>query len=203
VRERPDFVAASVAVWVDRGYDREFASDGRSRYGFYLRERPGWFADLDPGEPECAEGDRVRFAQAAWTIANGPIMAPPLVLTHPRVLSVTAQGDEWDWGHLLVTVELVSALPACLGGVLRWPWQGWAHDSYLGWHEPDRGPGDPPRVALPTLAVVVPVPAAGLPVPGPVQPVTAEALGAVEAVAAVLNAELRPVLAALDSGGAT
>jgi hypothetical protein len=196
---RPDFVAEARAVWVDRGWDRDRASDGVSRYGFYLRDRAGWFADLDPSDPGQGEGDRVRFAAAAWTVATGPVMSPPLVATHPRVLGVTAAVDDWGGRHLLLTTELVSGLPAGLGQALGWRWRGWVYDRGFGvWREPDRGGGDPPRLALPTLRLVTPVPAGVLPVPGAAQPDTGQAFAAVDAVVAGLNAALRPVLAVLD-----
>ena len=67
--------------WIDHEHDRDAASDGASRYGFYLRDRRDWFEDcLDCGEPQTA-----RFAATAWRIATGPVMSPGYVRCHRRV----------------------------------------------------------------------------------------------------------------------
>jgi hypothetical protein len=52
----------SAAFWVDDTYDRDMSSDGRSRFGAYLRQKAGMFADEGDGT------DNVRFALAAWRI---------------------------------------------------------------------------------------------------------------------------------------
>ncbi len=69
------------AFWVDRGYDRDSASDGGSRYGAYVRERLGWFTDAG-----CWEWDdsAPRFAAVVWRIATGPVMVPGYVRMHPK-----------------------------------------------------------------------------------------------------------------------
>jgi hypothetical protein len=196
---RPGWEATHTATWLDLDYDRAYASDGRSRYGAYLRDRAWWWADDYPR----LDGDAVRVLSAGrcWEIANGPIMAPGLVLTHPRVLSALAVPDEYDGRHLVVTVNLVAGLPAELRSLLGGRWRGWQYEragfgeSY--WAEPHNRDGRPVRAALPTLALSWPVPAAELPpMPGDV-PDVGEAIEAVSAVAGVLNRELRPVLAAL------
>jgi hypothetical protein len=198
---RPDFVADALAAWVNRGYDRDRASNGRSRYESYLLDRAESFADLDPDDPDFAAGDRLRFACQAWAIANGPIMSPGLVETHPRILGVQAAPDTWDMRHLLLEVTLVSPQPAVFADLRGW--RGWEHDCFFGWRAPEdrRSYGSestPARLALTTVELTFPMPADQLPTPRSGQPNLADALAAVGAIVAMLNTELRPVLWALD-----
>lgn len=186
------------AVWVDREDDRERADDGVSRYAVYLRDRPGRFESAD-GPMGTFTDDPVRFAEACWDIGRPPVMDNPPTRTHPRVISARASRDEWTGEYLLITVEMVSELPAALAypSMGATPWRGWQQDYPGRYHEPSYGPGAPPHVALPTLYLVVPVPAAQLPAPGPH---VDDAFAALEAVAVVVNDRLRPILAALDGG---
>jgi hypothetical protein len=196
---RPDWETTHTAACLDLAYDRAYASDRRSRYGAYLRDRAWWWADDHPR----LDGDAVKVlcAGRCWEIANGPIMAPGLVVTHPRVLSALAAPDEYDGRHLVVTVRLVAGLPAELRGLLGGRWRGWQYEQTgFGepyWGEPHDRDGRPVRAALPTLVLSWPVPAADLPPMAGGVPDVEEAIGAVSAVAGALNRESRPVLAAL------
>src|SRR6266536_38462 len=195
---RPDFEATHTAAWLDLDYDREYASDGVSRYGAYLRDRAWWWDD-DP----AADADRAAVVSAArcWEIANGPIMGPALVVLHPRILTAQAGVDEYDGRQLVLTVRLVVGLPDGLRRVLGYQWRSWQHDQYgpsgPTWTEPYERSGGPLRVALPTLSLSWPAPAARLPLPGGGLPDVDDAIEAVSAVAGVVNGELRPVLAYL------
>lgn len=96
--------------WLDWDHDRNGADIGTtSRYGNYLSSRTSWFAEIDYEEPASA------FAAAAWRIATGPIMSPPLVHCHERILGVTLQRSQWD-GGMLAAVRLATPLPAALTG---------------------------------------------------------------------------------------
>jgi hypothetical protein len=195
---RPDLEATHTAAWLDLGYDREFASDGVSRYGAYLRDRASWWDDDD------AESDSVyagaRSAARCWEIANGPIMAPGLVRLHPRILTAHAAVDDYDGRQVVLTVRLVAGLPDGLRRLLS-GWRSWQYQqrglSEPAWVEPYDRTGRPVRMALPTLTLSWPVPAVGLPRPGGGLPDVAAAIDAVAAVAEVFNGELRPVLAHL------
>jgi hypothetical protein len=49
---------------------------------------------------QLVHGDLVRrptveFARIAWRIATGPILAPPLVRSHPRVMDMGLQRSDW------------------------------------------------------------------------------------------------------------
>jgi hypothetical protein len=196
---RPDFDVTHTAAWLDLGYDREFASDGVSRYGAYLRDRASWWHADDPeSDPEYLA---VRSAARCWEIANGPIMGPALVVLHPRILTARAAADEYDGRQLVLTVRLVVGLPDGLRRVLGYQWRSWQHEEYgpsgPTWSEPYERSGGPLRVALPTLSLSWPVPAARLPFPGGGLPDVDAAIDAVAAVAEVLNGELGPVLAHL------
>jgi hypothetical protein len=197
---RSDFEATATAAWLDVAYDRDFASDGRSRFGSYLRDRASWWADDEPGDDP--EWTRVRSAARCWDIANGPIMAPALVTTHPRVLAVTAAASEYDGRDLVLTARLVTGLPEQLRRALGGGWRGWQRQRSgieAWWAEPGDGYGRPVRMALPTLALSWPVPAAELPALRPGVPAVCDAIGAVASVADAANRQLRSVLAALDS----
>lgn len=70
-------------------YDFSHASDGQSRYRAYLAQNVRRFrfgGDKLTTEP-------TEFAAAAFVIASPPIMSPPYVGTHPRVMHATPQWD--------------------------------------------------------------------------------------------------------------
>ena len=93
---------APTAFWVDRDYDREYASDGISRYGAYLRDATF--------EPWTDDDQAVEWAVFAWRRATGPVMSPGYVRYHPRVLAARLERSGWD-GSLVAGVTLVSAWP--------------------------------------------------------------------------------------------
>jgi hypothetical protein len=191
---RPDFELTHTAAWLDLAEDRQRASCGDSRYGAYLRDRAGWWADDDPrSDPRLA---RARNAQRCWEIANGPIMSPGLVQLHPRILSATAHVDGHA-GELVLCAQLAMALPGGLHTTLGYRWRSWTRAggpvAEPAWIEPYERSGGPVRAALPTLALSWPVDAADIALtagPGDV----AAAIEAVTVVAELFNDELRPVL---------
>ncbi len=195
---RPEFEATHTAAWLDLGYDREYASDGVSRYGAYLRDRAWWW-DEDAGLDGLSV--RARSAARCWEIGNGPIMAPSLVVLHPRILSATAGVDDYDGRQLVLTVRLVVGLPDGLARLLGSGWRSWHYQQYgpagPAWVEPYDPTGRPLRTALPTLSLSWPTPAARLPMPPGGPSDVAAAIEAATAVAEVLTGELRPVLAYL------
>jgi len=197
--ERPDLEATHIAAWLDLGYDREYASDGVSRYGAYLRDRTSWWND--DGAESDVEYAAVRSAARCWEIANGPIMAPALVWLHPRILTAQAGVDDYDGRQLVLTVRLVAGLPDGLRRLLGSGWRSWQYQQRglpaPAWVEPYDRSGRPMRMALPTVSVSWPVPAARLPSPGGGLPDVDAAIDLVAAVAEVLNGELRSVLAHL------
>src|SRR6266536_3525123 len=133
-------------------------------------------------------------ASRAW-------LAPAMVVLHPRILTATAAVDDYDGRQLVLTVRLVVGLPDGLHRVLGYQWRSWQHDQYgpagPTWSEPYERSGGPPRVALPTLSLSWPVPAARLPLAGGGLPDVDAAIETVAAVADVFNGELGPVLAYL------
>ncbi|MCP9954691.1 hypothetical protein [Actinomadura madurae] len=93
---------------IDAEYDREYASDGVSRYGAYVRDR------LNSSFAECWDGTwgepssrLAAFAAAAWRTATGPVMAPGYVRYHSRVLGARVERSQWD-GSLIAAVSLVA-----------------------------------------------------------------------------------------------
>jgi hypothetical protein len=186
-------LATSSAFTVDETYDRDYSSDGRSRFGAYLRERSHMFRDGDGLMTESGA-----FALSAWRIAQSPIMAPGYVRTHPRVLSTEAYRD--DDHRVAITVQVAAPLPAALVRAIDgWRWRGWERVGFTEtrWVEPYDN--DRPA-AFTTVALRVPLAAAALPAPRyrAGVPETATAKRAVRAICDLLNDHVRPVLAELD-----
>lgn len=113
------------AFWIDHEYDLDRASDGVSRYGAYLRDRRKEFRDhlvIDDGYNTAPE-----FAALAWRIARGPIMSPPYVRSHRRVISASVGRSNWD-GRMVAAVSLVAPRPEALRNA-RTPGDGpWYND---------------------------------------------------------------------------
>lgn len=181
------------AFWIDDVYDRDYASDGRSRYGAYLAARTHLFREDD--EPVT---DPVLFARLAFTIASSPIMAPGYVHHHPRVLDVAWCRD--DEGRTAVEVRLIAPLPEPIAAVIRrdrrlwadWsrPWPG---DHWFAPYDNDR-PG-----AYTTVTIRIPLDPTALLAPTYHRgaPDLATAQAAVRAVCGLLNTALADILAAL------
>jgi hypothetical protein len=115
--------------WVDAEYDREYASDGVSRYGTYVRDRlDGSFAECWDGAFGEASTRLAEFAAAAWRTATGPVMAPGYVRHHSRVLSTCVERSQWD-GTLVAAVPLVAPWPTALAQSFDWRrgqyWRDW------------------------------------------------------------------------------
>jgi hypothetical protein len=143
------------ALWVDEVYDRDNASDRRSRYGAYLRQRTHRFADVgdDPGE----------FAEWAFTIACAPVMSPGYVRTHRRIQRVDWCRD--DDRRPALRLGLVAPLPAGMAAVIGDTWRGWTcygvgETRY--WAEPQNN--DRPAVCT-TMALLCPIDLTQLPTP--------------------------------------
>lgn len=91
--------------WLDWEYDKRNADTGtKSRYGNYVYSNTRSFRGISYDDPS------VEFARTAWRIATGPILAPPLVRRHPRVIDVELQRSDWN-GEMLADVRLISGRP--------------------------------------------------------------------------------------------
>ena len=192
---------APTAFWIDRTYDREYASDGISRYGAYLRD-----ASFEP----WTDNDQVvEWAVFAWRRATGPVMSPGYVRCHPRVLAARLERSGWD-GSLVAGVNLISAWPAQITTGLARSfrlgerdayWQDWPAE-YLGgdtnsYHEPSEPDIAARPYLLATVSLQFTVPSAALPEP-PATPSGLLSAGqqAAAAVVAELNRIVGPVLEA-------
>lgn len=190
----------SAAFWVDRGYDREQASDGVSRYGAYLRD-----AAFEP----WTDHDRaVEWAVFAWRRATGPVMSPGYVRCHQRVLAARLERSGWD-GSLVAGVDLVSCWPEQLRTALARSlrlggrdayWQDWPTE-YLGettsYYQPSEADVAARRYLLTTISLQFTMSSAALPEP-PATPAVLLSAGqqAVAVVVAELNQVVGPVLSA-------
>jgi hypothetical protein len=182
---------APIAFWADRDYDREYASDGISRYGAYLRDATF--------EPWTDNDQAVEWAAFAWRRATGPVMSPGYVRYHPRVLAAQLERSGWD-GSLVAGVNLVSPWPEEIGDRDAY-WQDWPTE-YLGggavsYYEPSEADVAARPYLLATISLQFTVPSATLPEP----PATSAALlsagqQAVAVVMAELNRIVGPVLSA-------
>jgi hypothetical protein len=192
---------APAAFWVDGDYDREYASDGVSRYGAYLRDAAF--------EPWTDHDQAVEWAVFAWRRATGPVMSPGYVRYHPRVLGAQLERSGWD-GSLVAGVTLVSAWPeqftAALVRAVRLGdkeayWQDWPTEYRGGgttcYYEPSEADVAARPYLLTTLSLQFTVPPIALPQP----PATSTAMlsagqQAVAVVVAELNRIVGPVLSA-------
>lgn len=116
-------------VQVDKGYDRERASDGFSRFGEYLRLNANLFRDAWEDEPAPVK-DPAEFAVHAWRVATSPVMAPGYVQWRPDLHGVTLHRDEYD--HALYAEVRVPLRHGHLYvGEKRFPyaWQDWSPES--------------------------------------------------------------------------
>jgi hypothetical protein len=188
--------------WLDWAYDRRNADVGtRSRYGNYLGDRIGWFERIDYDDPTTA------FASTAWRIATGPIMAPPLVHCHERILGTTVQRNGWD-GGMAVAVRLATPLPAALGDAR--PASGCRYRGYGGdgfFRGDFEGPSeeDLTKAAylLAETQILWQLPTGTLPtiseVPASLPEIFELSAACLEAIVAGLNREVGPLLERLES----
>ncbi|WP_250000264.1 hypothetical protein [Actinoplanes sp. M2I2] len=183
--------------WIDHDYDRDYASDGRSRYEHYLRDAAGAFDEIWANDPS------VEFAAAAWRIANGPIMAPGLVRHHPQIVEASALRSDWN-SRMLGSVRLVAPCPRQLAE-LRTPAGGWYRDVRLdSWNDRYEGVGgrDLEQAAYLTTEVQVlwQFPDDAVPKISAVPPAGdrryRHAMACVTALIAEFNRQVRPIIAA-------
>jgi hypothetical protein len=141
-------------VVADEAYDRDYASDGLSRFGAYVRQRAHLFVfDWEPLSP-------AGFASEVWAIAGSPVMSPGYVRVRHDVSGIYCRCADDSFG-LVVDVHLR----------LPWPVEpGWA--SWQRLSDPDEdgqtlvAPDEDLLAVLATATVQVPVAEELLPEPG-------------------------------------
>ncbi|MDT3395762.1 hypothetical protein RKE29_03710 [Streptomyces sp. B1866] len=192
-------------VRIDAQYDRARASDGHSRFGVYLAQRPALFHE--PGEPDTPLANAEEFAAAVWQVACAPVMSPGYVRVRPDLTAVRIEHRE-DGEGLLAVVDV--PLPhTALRAHLPYRWRDWQPardldddaDGYAGsWL-----PGDDRPAVLVTAQVRVPLVG---PWPVPAAPrglgLTVSAMDAVDLLAEQVNQAAGPMVTALIArpGGA-
>lgn len=207
-RREETVTAISKAFWIDADYDREYASDGKSRFGAYVRQNIKGFAECWDGTWD--EALHVRFAEQAWRVATGPIMAPGYVRRHPRILSTCLEYSYWD-GSLAASIELIAPWPQPLRQSSQWIKQighGWWHDWPMDFSDVYHDPSDEDISKRPYLlasaSMRFTVPDDEFPVPPATEHTDDElvelARQSVAVLVAKLNRVVGPVLQRLQNG---
>ena len=142
-------------AYVDDHYDQENASDGISRYGMYLRQRPDEFRDSWSDEPAPIDTAE-EFAVHAWRVATPPVMAPGYVRIRPDLHRVTLNRD--DDGCLYAEIHVRLRHHHIGGNSKRFPyaWQDWETEQDFGGGEYVRllEPWATSKLAVLTTAVI-------------------------------------------------
>jgi len=187
-------------VSVDEDSDRERATNGYSRYGAYIADRPEKFHEYEePGTPLTA----AEFAAAAWEVATPPILVG-YVNRRPDLEKVTTAFT--DNGDLLLKVSVPlwhGDLPADRRP--RHPWQDWTteydyatrDDKYRHVYEPEIK-GDRPAV-LTVSHILIPTADWDLPAPQHTKgrALVEEAKHVVHEIARRVNQDAGPMVAQL------
>lgn len=181
-------------------HDRESASDGVSRYGFYLRDRRHMFTD--PWEDsEAITTDPVIFTQTAWTVATSPVMSPAYLDWHiERIQSVTCTGSEHG-DALIARVQLAVPRPEPLRNVRGF--QEWNRGSSFanlsGYYPPldDDVAHRPAMLTNTTLVFHIPATQLHAPADAPDELTVRDAKAAIKRLGTLLEERLAPVLKAL------
>jgi hypothetical protein len=175
-------------------YDLEFASDRRSRFGAYLMQNARRFRDWDGALTDSP----VEFAAAAFVLATVPVMSPPYVSTHPRVVYAAARFDE-D-GRCGLVLELAAPMATTVADQLPPHASGWGSDPGSGRFFP---PEDNGHLAVYSrLTARIPFPIDALPEPVYTDTGVADmetVKHALRVLANHANSVLGPVIATLDN----
>ncbi|WP_020578908.1 hypothetical protein [Actinopolymorpha alba] len=185
---------AKKVVFVDEFYDRDYASDGISRYGAYLRDRAHLFNTAsDPLDP-------VDFAWTAWRIASGPVMSPGYIRVRPDIPWVTCHPRE-DRDRLVAELEVRLPHPPQVRGLRRFGWADWARQRP--WSDdpsPYVEPEENRSTLLFTARFVAELPAEGLPAPQRPGVNVGMAKAAVREICHQINSAVAPDLNRLLAG---
>lgn len=203
-------MSTDAAFWIDYEYDRQMASDGRSRFASYVRR-----AAATPEWTECWDGtwddDAVRavhFASEAWRVATTPVMSPGYVRRHPRIRSARVAVNPWN-ASLAAGVEIIIPQPRQLAAVrdsgdcsMWWDWRQEICSGEQIYLEPGDEELSRHRFMVATTTLAFPLPVGGLPSApdGPGAWIEDAAQRAVTALCTELEHVVGPVLAVLENG---
>ncbi|KAB2351603.1 hypothetical protein [Actinomadura rudentiformis] len=179
--------------------DRDRASDGVSRYGAYLRQRPELFADWD--DDSAVTTDPADFVRSAWQVATPPVLTGYTEWTAERVQNITCTNSEHD-GSLIVRVQIAVPRPRALDNLPGWA--DWDRHNFgdPGFYTPydDDLARRPAMLTSILLLVNIPNHQLYTPQAAPGQLLVDDAKAAIHRLAALLDAHLAPVLDALAWG---
>lgn len=122
---------------------------GRSRFAHYLARNRTMF-HTGGGNPTT---DPARFAAVAFQIASPPVMDPPYIAAHTRLVRAYPLRDQS--ARRALVVELAMPTPRHLTGLLPDPHRGWERDDATGHYRPPTEL-DQPTVHL-RLTIGVPI----------------------------------------------
>jgi hypothetical protein len=195
----------TTAFWIDDRYDREYASDGVSRYGAYVRQSSS-IAECCHGTWDDARLRQVRFAAAAWETATTPVMSPGYVRRHPQLISAQVTFNACD-GTLSGQVEMVTPWPHQLVRSPDWQrgtaWRDWPAESRGGrtvYRVPDDDEVAAHHYLMASARLVFPL-RAGMKLPSAPsgrQDCEDHAREAVEALVIAMNTVVSPVVTTLE-----
>jgi len=181
-------------------HDRESASDGVSRYGFYLRNSHPQFADWD--DPQAVTADPVLFTQMAWLVASRPVMTPPyLDWDVERLQEVTCSSSEYNDG-LIVRIQLAVPDPEPLHGLRGF--RSWTRGSSWAGRSSYCPPLDddiarrPAMLTSTTLLFHIPTSDLYVPRNAPAELSVQDAKASIKRLGSILEERLAPVLEALS-----
>jgi hypothetical protein len=195
----------TTAFWIDYRYDREYASDGKSRYGAYVRQSSS-IAECCHGTWDNPRVRQVRFAAAAWETATTPVMSPGYVRRHPQLISAQVALNTWD-GTLSGLVEMVTPWPHHLIRSSDWQrgtaWRDWPAESRGGrtvYRVPDDDEVAAHHYLMASARLVFPLQAGAELPPAPSRRRDCEdrAREAVEALVIEMNTVVAPVITTLE-----
>ncbi|MFF2549159.1 hypothetical protein ACFVUY_42285 [Kitasatospora sp. NPDC058063] len=82
-------------VRIDHTTDREYASNGGSRYATYVWSHRNLFTEFgELGDDDSTPVSGAEFAAAAWQLATPPTMAPAYASIRPDIRWITAHLDD-------------------------------------------------------------------------------------------------------------
>jgi hypothetical protein len=165
--------------------------DESDRYREYVRLGAAEY------QPWGDDDTRAELAVLAWRRGTGPVMSPPYIRQHPRILSAVLARNDWD-GSLCAAVDVLTGQPEQFRR-LPGRWRDWPSDwSFSGdhtvWYEPSGEDMTKGSYLLASVSLRFTVDTSRLPAPGAVGADPALCEHAVDLITGRLNDAVGPVI---------